>query len=70
MFVLRKIYFLMWNVATSEYNASASENGGQRMEETVEMRAWAKIPVKTFRIKKRINTELFIHGEVKLYIQK
>jgi len=30
----------------------------------------AKIPVKTFPIKKRINTELFIHGEEKLYIQK
>jgi len=30
----------------------------------------AKIPVKTFPIKKRINTELFIHGEEKLYINK
>jgi len=30
----------------------------------------AKIPVKTCPIKKRINTELFIHGEGKLYKQK
>jgi len=29
-----------------------------------------EIPVKTFPIKKRINTDLFIHGEGKLYIQK
>jgi len=34
------------------------------------MGALAKIPVMTFPIKKRINTELFIDGEVKLYIQK
>jgi len=27
-------------------------------------------PVKSFPIKKRINTELFIHGDGKLYIQK
>jgi len=30
----------------------------------------AKIPVKTFPIKKRIDTELFIEGEEMLYIQK
>jgi len=29
-----------------------------------------KIPVKTFPIKKRINTELFIDGEMGFYIQK
>jgi len=32
--------------------------------EIAEMRVLAKIPVKTFPIKKRINTELFIDGEV------
>jgi len=39
-------------------------------EKMVEMRVLAKIPMKTFPIKKIINTELFIDGEVKLYIQK
>jgi len=43
--------------------------GGERTE-MAEMQALATIPVKTFPIKKRINTELFIDGEVKLYIQK
>jgi len=30
----------------------------------------AKIPVKTFPIKKRINTDLFIDRNIGLYIQK
>jgi len=34
------------------------------------MQVLAKIPVKTFPIKKIINTESFIDWEVKLYIQK
>jgi len=42
------------------------ENG----TEMAEMRALAKIPVMTFPAKKRINTELFIDWEVKLYIHK
>jgi len=35
-----------------------------------EVNVQLKIPVKTFPIKTRFNTELFIHGEEKLYIQK
>jgi len=45
-------------------------NRGNNGTETAKVRALAKIPVKTFPIKKRINTELFIEGEVMLYIQK
>jgi len=43
----------------------AEQNGNGRSSD-----CRAKIPVKTFPIKIRINTELFIHGEGKLYIQK
>jgi len=60
----------MFLLTISEYDASASGNHRQNGTEMVEMQALAKIPVKTFPIKKRINTELFIDGEVKLYIQK
>jgi len=42
----------------------AEQNGNGRSSDRR-----AKIPVKTFPIKKRINAELFIHGEGKLYIQ-
>jgi len=46
-------------------NGVGERNGNGRRHEL-----WAKIPVETFPIKKRINTELFIHGKEKLYIQK
>jgi len=45
----------------SAFDASASEwrrNGNGRRSD-----CWVKIPVETFPIKKRINTELFIDGE-------
>jgi len=42
------------------------ENGGGNCERMQK----AKIPVKTFPIKKRINTELFIDGKIGLYIAK
>jgi len=44
----------------------ASGAKGENRAETWRCERKLKIPVKTFPIKKRINTELFIHGEVKL----
>jgi len=46
-------------------NEGGDQNGRRMMCERK-----AKIPVKTFPIKKRINTELFIDGKEGLYIQK
>jgi len=43
----------------------AEQNGNERSSDRR-----AKIPVETFPIKKRINTEPFIDGEVKIYLQK
>jgi len=46
-------------------DAIAIRNGNGRRSDCL-----AKLSVKTFPIKKRINTELFIEGEEMLYIQK
>jgi len=44
--------------------------GGERQGAGRICERWAKITVKTFPIKKRINTELFIDMKWRLYIQK
>jgi len=44
--------------------------GGERNGNGRRCECWTKISLKTFPVKKRINTELFIDGKQKLYIQK
>jgi len=48
----------------------SGNEGGDRSGKRSMCKRWAKIPVKTFPIKKIINTELFINGKEGLYIQK